>query len=658
MATPHPSRAVKLFGTETLDPVSRKLRAGALTAELDNGMLRYIRIGDAEVLRAIAFLVRDENWGTFAPRIENLKVEESADRFSVTYEATCADAKRSIRYQAVITGSAAGKLSFAAEATPETDFLTNRTGFVVLHPLVGVAGKPLTVEHVDGRIVQSEFPAIVNPDCPFRDIRALTHEVAPGLKAKVTMTGDTFEMEDHRNWTDASFKTYVRPLALPWPYTLKKGERFKQEVTLALEGSLPKPAVAGAAKSVSITIGGPSGVMPAIGSGVLAEEATHAVAAADLVKAAGLKYLVCQIDGRQADFAAALPHYRELGRKTGAAIELEIILPGTGSPKDELGAIAKAVASSGLKPSAIAVSPAVDLKAVLPGSPRPPAPPDAEIYAAARASFPGVRLGGGMFSYFTELNRKPPLANLLDFVTHTTCPIVHAADDVSVMETLEALPYVIGSTKALAKGKPYRLGPSGIAARDNPYGKATSANPDNGRVCLAKMDPRQRGLFGAAWTLGYASIFANGGLEALALGSPTGPSGMIYRRTSEAQPYFDSVGGRSVYPAYHVIAGLAHASNRPRLAVECSSPTTVATIAFEVRDGVHLWLSNLTAHLITVAVSGLVGEGGTIVVLDESVFTDACADPDWIELAATPVERPGSVSLPGYGVARIATAKQ
>ena len=35
-----------------------------------------------------------------------------------------------------------------------------------------------------------------------------------------------------------------------------------------------------------------------------------------------------------------------------------------------------------------------------------------------------------MFSFFTELNRKHPPAKLLDFVTNTTCPIVHAADDV------------------------------------------------------------------------------------------------------------------------------------------------------------------------------------------------------------------------------------
>ncbi len=651
MVESNPSRAVKLFGTETLDPVPRKLKAGALSAELDSGMLRYIRIGDVEVLRAIAFLVRDENWGTFAPKIENLKVEERADRFSVSYDATCADAKCSIRYHSTITGSADGKLSFAAEATPETDVLTNRTGFIVLHPLADVAGRPLTIEHVDGRIVNSEFPAIINPDCPFRDIRALTHEALPGVLAKVTMTGDTFEMEDHRNWTDASFKTYVRPLALPWPYTLRKGETFRQAVVLELSGTLPKPAISGGTKSVTVKIGGNAGLMPAVGSGVLAEEAAHANAAADLIKAAGLEYLVCQIDGRQADFAAALPHYRDLGATTGAAIELEIVLPGTASPMDEIGAIAKAVQQAGITPAAIAVSPAVDLKAVLPGSPRPPAPPDAEIYAAARAAFPGVRLGGGMFSYFTELNRKPPLAEALDFVTHTTCPIVHAADDVSVMETLEALPFVISSTKALAKGRPYRLGPSGIAARDNPYGKATSANPDNGRVCLAKMDPRQRGIFGAAWTLGYASIFANGGLEALALGSPTGPSGMIYRKTSDAQPYFDS-GAASVYPVYHIVAALAQASGRARLETSCSQPSSIAAIAFEGAGGRHLWLANLTSETVSIGIDGLSGSS-EVTVLDETAFDTATRDAGWLGKVGEKVAKIASVTLAPYAAVRV-----
>ena len=59
------------------------------------------------------------------------------------------------------------------------------------------------------------------------DIRALTHEPLPGVRVACRMEGDAFEMEDQRNWLDASYKTYVRPLALPWPYTIGKGEQLE-----------------------------------------------------------------------------------------------------------------------------------------------------------------------------------------------------------------------------------------------------------------------------------------------------------------------------------------------------------------------------------------------------------------------------------------------
>ena len=69
MASAVPSTAIRLFGTEQTDPPMRELRAGSLSVQFDNGALRYVRFGGVEVLRAIAFLVRDENWGTFAPHI-------------------------------------------------------------------------------------------------------------------------------------------------------------------------------------------------------------------------------------------------------------------------------------------------------------------------------------------------------------------------------------------------------------------------------------------------------------------------------------------------------------------------------------------------------------------------------------------------------------
>jgi hypothetical protein len=73
------SRAVKLCEREATDPrPSRRLTAGRLTVELENGQLRYVALAGVEALRRIAFLGRDENWGTYAPQIEKLEIEEGA----------------------------------------------------------------------------------------------------------------------------------------------------------------------------------------------------------------------------------------------------------------------------------------------------------------------------------------------------------------------------------------------------------------------------------------------------------------------------------------------------------------------------------------------------------------------------------------------------
>jgi hypothetical protein len=51
-----------------------------------------------------------------------------------------------------------------------------------------------------------------------------------GAWVDLGFTGGTWEMEDQRNWLDASFKTYFRPLSLPYPYEIS-GE-FSQSVTV------------------------------------------------------------------------------------------------------------------------------------------------------------------------------------------------------------------------------------------------------------------------------------------------------------------------------------------------------------------------------------------------------------------------------------------
>src|SRR5262249_43202153 len=146
------------------------------------------------------------------------------------------------------------------------------------------------------------------------------------------------------------------------------------------------------------------------------------------------RFLQCQFDARQKHGLKELYGYRVLCEQTGAECVLEIVVESVNSYAAELARVASMVKEAGLGVAASAVCPVGDLKSVLPGGDRPPAPSLEALYDAARETFPGRRVGGGMFSFFTELNRKHPPAEHLDFVMNTTCPIVHAADDRSVME--------------------------------------------------------------------------------------------------------------------------------------------------------------------------------------------------------------------------------
>lgn len=647
-----PFLAIKLCGTEQPDVVGRILSAGPLTAEFDNGNLRYVRLHGVEMLRAIAYLVRDENWGTYTPELSNLTIDQKADGFRVSYHAVCKAAKQEMSYDATIVGAADGSLRFHATARAHTAFLTNRTGFVVLHPLKGIVGETVSVLKVDGTEVIDTFPEKVNPDCPFRDIRALSHQVLPGVWVTCRMEGETYEMEDHRNWTDASFKTYVRPLSKPWPYTLPKGEIFEQTVSLSLRGSVAAVARTGKSKAIAIAVGDSlrHGV-PAIGLGLPPEELDATLKQIEVLAMIEPKFLVCRFDARAKHGVAELRKYREICERVSTKPTLEIVVQEVDGFGRELNAIADLCAQAGFAPDSVAVVPVGDLKSVLPGGKRPPAPPLEDLYAAARHAFPNAKIGGGMFSFFTELNRKRPPAALLDFVTNATCPIVHAPDDRSAMETMEALPWQIKTARSFLGQTPHRIGPSSIGCRDNPHGATFAANPDNLRVCLAQMDPRWRGIFGAAWTTAYIAALARGGAEAISIGAPTGPLGMIYRKTDYAQPYYDALKKPAVYPVFHVLSGMTRGCGQKMVEAASSDNAKVECFAYRNGEGTTLWLANLTAEEQAVSVKGI-GAGATIGLLDASSFALATSDAKAFRNAGKPMAD-GGVKLGAYGVAFI-----
>ncbi|RUV28039.1 hypothetical protein EOB49_36060, partial [Mesorhizobium sp. M7A.F.Ca.MR.148.00.0.0] len=73
------------------------------------------------------------------------------------------------------------------------------------------------------------------------------------------------EMEDQRNWSDASYKTYVRPLALPWPYVLPAGLPLRQTISLRIAGEGKAPAVTVTSEPVRVGLGEVGPRLPDVG---------------------------------------------------------------------------------------------------------------------------------------------------------------------------------------------------------------------------------------------------------------------------------------------------------------------------------------------------------------------------------------------------------
>jgi D-apionolactonase len=626
----------------TTQPVAprRHLAAGLWSALLIDGALHEIRYEGVEVIRAVSFLVRDKDWGTCRPIVERVDVEQTAGGFRVAYEARCVNPDGHVLgYVLAVDCAADGALSFRSDVSAHTDFLTARCGFCVLHPIDGVAGAPARVEHGDGSRERAAFPALIDPWQPFKDIAAIEHDLACGLTVRCAFTGDVFEMEDQRNWSDASFKTYSRPLALPWPYTLEQGVTLAQTVTLEVCGSLHDEAApalhvaAHEAKAPTIEIGpgdAPHEAIPAIGVAIAAHETQAVLDNLALLSELAPRQLTLSFDPLAGHGGDELERFAHLQRESAIAAVLEYALPGVEAPRAELARLAAQIDRAGLALTGIVVSPAVHRQSNPPGSISPPCPALDEVYREARRAFPGLRLGGGMLSYFTELNRKRPPLELVDWVTHATCPIVHAADDRSVMQTLEAIPHITRSCRALIGERPYAVGPVSIGMRQNPYGSRVMPNPAGERVAMAAEDPRQRALLGAAWLAGYAAALAGARIETLTLGALTGPRGLADIHN----------GALLRYPMFHVARALAGMAGAARLPVMGGAEGVACLAGRHANGAVGLVVANLTDEERRIQLE-LAGSKGTLLEalsIDERWAGDPRGAPGpWRWMAGEPV---------------------
>jgi D-apionolactonase len=393
--------------------------------------------------------VRDRNWETLPARVARLEVREDREGFAVVFDALCGP----FAWRGTIAGRT-GAVTFTMDGEARSTFLRNRIGLCVLHPVHGCAGEPCTVETSDGLRVESRFPARIAPHQPFRNVRALSHSPAPGLRVRVAFDGDVFETEDHRNWTDASFKTYSTPLDRPFPVEIRAGTRVRQSVTVTIEGSACAP-------------GEPLDLH-------LAERATHPFPA--------LHHARIDVHPGQAS------RIREAAARD---VPLELAL----HPETERD-LADAAAVRAPR-ARVLVFPKGELST------------PARWVALARRYFPDVPVGGGTDAYFAELNRGPRPEGF-DVVAWSVNPQVHAGDDLTLIENLEAQAWTVESARALAPSAALAVTPVTFRPRFNPNATGPCDPPPP--------DARIGSPFGAVWVLGSLKYLAEAGASSVTFG--------------------------------------------------------------------------------------------------------------------------------------------
>ena len=264
----------------------------------------------------------------------------------------------------------------------------------------------------------------------------------------------------------------------------------------------------------------------------------------------------------------------------------------------------------------------------------PPVALLARLYAAARRAFPGVRIGGGTLGAFAEFNRNLPPPGLVDFVAHTSGGLVHAADDGTLIENLQSFDFVAESVRAACGNVPYRLAASGISLDEGPF-CGTVPNRELTRATLASADPRERGLFGAAWTLASIAAISAAGIEAVSPAAVAGGASIF------------SPGGLT--PAGHIVAGMARAAGATRCEVR-SNNRDVAALAVSSGGATSLSLANHAPETRRVALPAR--GGATAAILDEVTARAAETSPDFLVAPATKLAS-RHLELGTFGVAHI-----
>ena len=621
----HPN--ILLYGSAgPLSPVI-PLRAGNVSLFYEAGFLRYINVEGVEVLRMINYYIRDHNWGTIPMTISNEKIEKKASSFRITYESENRQGDIEFKWSCAIEGKEDSSISFEIEGEALHSFRRNRLGFTVLHPIKPCAGKECTITHSDLSKEVQKFPEHIAPHQPFFDIVAMKWNPANNAEGLLYFEGETFETEDQRNWSDASYKTYCTPLYKPFPALVNSGDKVKQRVNLHV---IANKAHQTAEKPLTLSADTQnSASFPSVG--ITWSNLPHNPQIIELVRKLNIDFVRIELFSDEQKFSESVQH------ALTTDFPLEVVLFFEQSFNLEF--------LQGLIPFSDRIKQFIVLPAKRNST-------DDELiqrtFPLLRKMFPQSKVGGGTDKFFTELNRERTPTKEMDFLSFSINPQAHASDLSTMVENLESQVDVISSCRIFAGGKDIHVGPVTFKTRPNSAEKSDGEEKPPAGYLPPSVDARQLSLFGAGWMLGCFKYLAESGVSSITFFESCGWKGLMPHKM---QPWPEEFIGSTVtvYPLYVVLLELLKHKNSRIVRLVTSDPLSITGLAFVDTQGKYTTLlaNHTREEQLTDIPSGL--KLSRYAIIDPSTILELIKHPESGGLSYN--EMQGSINVPSFSIA-------
>jgi hypothetical protein len=568
-----------------------EVSVGPASLFFDGPDVRYYSVGGVEVLRRIYVAVRNVAWETLPAVVSEIDVrEEDGGGLRASYEARVAGDGIAFTWQGVISVAATGELSYEMTGTAKSSFDYARVGLNILHPPT-LEGRPYLTVTDDGPL-EGAFPLGIGPQ-PLIDgeylpllpaFRALQVRLDAGLDVRFQLIGDEFEIEDQRNWLDASYKTYSTPMVLGMRHA-EAGERIAQDVRVAVTAPAFEGSPAGANERrarLVVEEAGTGGVCPGIGLGFPAGGEPLGTVERGALAGLGLEHLRTDVRLSSDAVADVVAGAAAAALDCGCGLELAVFADTMSSA--ELDRLARAVKAL-----------AVPLRRVLAFSEHELVTSPAVVASVREAVGAAAPVFGGTNLYFAELNRDRPHPGSADGFSFSANPQVHASDDRSLTETPGSFLDMLRSARGFLGDRPIVVSPVTLLPRFN------ADAPGAGTLGLTEppADSRQASLVCASFTALAAKFLAAGGAAAVTMFETTGDRGVVARSVDSARPTrlgAVEVPAGAAFPVCHVLSVWGRWSGRRLARVRSSEPSSVDGAACLIGERLEVLLANATAE--------------------------------------------------------------